>query len=215
MGNSRCYKPWEGYSLRHTQTRTRTCQDFKYQPGPGMEEILHPDENQRCTSKNLTQTASGCPSSFSECPPLRKLVITVGDDSYDGTLNWIEIRFRNNDEEYCETDYLNYNSYGFSFVHGDTVIINTNVDELSNKAADALGGCQSGNFRPDRGLWVQVEATRHMLSSWWDGYRFSKIQATFGSDDDPLKTVWTSGDTEFCDGCGYNGYSSWFKMWQV
>ena len=27
-------------------------------------------------------------------PPLRKLVITVGDDSDDGTKNWIKIRFR-------------------------------------------------------------------------------------------------------------------------
>ena len=56
---------------------------------------------------------------------------------------------------------------------------------------------------------------RHGLHSSWDGYRFSKIQATFGADGDDLRKVWTYSDTGFRDGdSGYGaGYTPWFEMW--
>ena len=48
-------------------------------------------------------------------------------------------------------------------------------------------------------------------NSWYDGYRFGEIKATFANDiDDTLESgssVWTT-PTNFCDGCG----APWYQM---
>ena len=71
--------------------------------------------------------------------------------------------FRNKDLESCTTDYLNYDSYDFSFDYDTIVTIDTNVDKhgrMNNQAVEALGSCRLGTFRPDEELWFQVIATR-------------------------------------------------------
>ena len=113
--------------------------------------------------------------------------------------------FRNGDWETCKTDYLNYEVYEFSFTNqGSTVTMDANNDI---RAALALNKCQKSVFRPDDELWVQIIVTRQGWNSHWDGYAFSRIEATFG------ETVWGyyTWNPVFCDGCN-RGYSSWLKL---
>ena len=138
-------------------------------------------------------------------PPLTRLKITVGQGAYDGTSDWVQVKFRNRDWETCKTDYLNYKDYEFSFTKlGYTVTMDANTD---NKAAVALVSCRLSVFRPDDELWVQIIVTRQGWNSHWDGYAFSRIEATFG------ETVWSyhTWNPVFCDGCNL-GYSSWLKL---
>ena len=132
-------------------------------------------------------------------PPLSRLKITVGWGANDGTSDWVQVKFKNRDRQTCTTDYLNYNSYGFSFnTPGDTVTMDTDTNK---HAVQALGDCLTV-FRPDDELWVQIIMTRKGWNIHHDGYAFSRIEATFG------KTVWSYQDNFHCDGC--NEY--WRKM---
>ena len=145
-------------------------------------------------------------------PPLKKLSIRVGGGPHDGTYDWVQLMFRNNDGETCKTGYLNYNSYGFSFATRSRTTV---LDSTRNSnAAAALGECGTGRFRPDGGLWMQVIMTRHGWNAQWDGYAFSGVQATFGDwNENGGETVWSynNWNPTFCDGCN-GGYSSWFRL---
>ena len=129
-------------------------------------------------------------------PPLTRLEITVGQGAYDGTSDWVQVKFMNRDGETCTTGYLNDNSYGFSFANpGKTVTIDKNNNLQST---NALGNCPFSVFRPDDKLWVLIDTTRQGLNfGFWNGYAFSRIEATFG------ETVWSYQPWKpvFCDGC--------------
>ena len=65
--NSKCYNPGMKYSNVHTQTKTRTCRDFKYRPGVNKKKIPHPDPAQRCVNIPQEETSKGCQNDFEAC----------------------------------------------------------------------------------------------------------------------------------------------------
>jgi len=111
----------------------------------------------------------------------------------------------NGDRETCTTGYLNYYSYGFFFYKPEVTVT---IDSTNNqKAVEALASCRLTVFRPDDELWVAIIITRQLANSHWDGYAFSRLEATFG------ETVWSyqTSNPDFCDGC-YDGRGYWIRL---